>query len=80
MAQVELEKELQYPMNLGFYPDCYTVQIVDKINSDLISKKSYFYLFSSTGTLRNHFKESAADVVGRSGRHIGSIRNLYSVK
>ena len=80
MALDELEKESQYPMNLGFYPDCYPIQIVDKINFDLISKKSYFYFRSTIGTLRNHFKEYAADVVGRSGRHIESIRNLYSVK
>jgi len=65
LAQDELEWESKYPMNLGFCPDCYAVQIVDKINSDLIFKKSYFYFSSSIGTLRNHFKEYAEDVVGR---------------
>ena len=65
LAQNELEQESRYPMNLGFCPDCYAVQIVDKINPDLMFKKNYFYFSSSIGTLRNHFKEYAADVVGR---------------
>jgi hypothetical protein len=80
LTQNELEQESQYPMNLSFYPDCYAVQIMDKINSDLISIKSYFYFASSIETLSNDFKEYAADVVGCSGRHIESIRNLYSIK
>ena len=42
LAQDELEQECRYPMNLFFCPDCYAVQIVDKINPDLMFKKNYF--------------------------------------
>jgi SAM-dependent methyltransferase len=65
LAQDELEQEFNYPMNLCFCSDCYAVQIVDRINPDLMFKKNYFYFSSSIATLRNHFKEYAADVVGR---------------
>ena len=61
----EIDQESRYPMNLGFCPDCYAVQIVDKINPDIMFKKGYFYFSSSIGTLRNHFKDYAADVVRR---------------
>ena len=65
LAQDELEQETLYPMNLVFCPDCYAVQIVDRINPDQMFKKNYFYFSSSIGTLRNHFKDYAADIVGR---------------
>lgn len=65
LARDELEQETRYPMNLGFCSDCYAVQIVDKINPDTMFKKGYFYFSSSIGTLREHFREYAAEVVDR---------------
>ena len=65
LTEDELDHETRYPMNLGFCQDCYAVQIVDKINPDVMFKKNYFYFSSSISTLRNHFKEYAMDVVNR---------------
>ena len=65
LAQDELEQETLHPMNLVFCPDCYAVQIMDRIDPDLMFKKNYFYFSSSIGTLRSHFKDYAVDVVSR---------------
>ena len=65
LAKDEIEQETRYPMNLGFCPECFAVQIVDKINPDTMFKKGYFYFSSSIGTLCDHFRKYAAEVVER---------------
>lgn len=61
----EINQESRYPMNLSFCLDCCAVQIIDKIDPDIMFKKGYFYFSSSIGTLRNHFRDYAAEVVHR---------------
>ena len=65
LSKKELINETLYPMNLGFCGDCYAVQIVDKIDPDTMFRKGYFYFSSSIGTLREHFKNYAYEIVDR---------------
>lgn len=65
LSKKELNNETLYPMNLGFCGDCYAVQIVDKIDPDTMFRKGYFYFSSSIGTLREHFKNYAYEIVDR---------------
>lgn len=65
LSKQEVYNETLYPMNLGFCEDCYAVQIVDKIDPDTMFRKGYFYFSSSIGTLREHFKQYADEIVDR---------------
>ena len=65
LSKEEITKEVCYPMNLCFCEDCFAVQIIDKINPDTMFKKGYFYYSSSIGTLRDHFKKYASEIVER---------------
>ena len=51
-------------MRLHFCKDCYAVQVTDKVPADVMFK-DYFYFSSSIGTLRDHFREYAAEVTER---------------
>jgi methylation protein EvaC len=51
-------------MRLHFCRDCYAVQVTDKVPPDVMFR-DYFYFSSSIGTLRDHFKQYAADVTKR---------------
>src|SRR3954462_4017609 len=57
--------ERTFPMRLHFCKDCYAVQVTDKVPADVIFKEGYFYFSSSIGTLRDHFREYAAEVTER---------------
>jgi len=56
--------EQKYPLRLFFCGDCYAVQVVDKVSADVLFQ-DYFYFSSSIGTLREHFRNYAAEVTSR---------------
>lgn len=56
--------ERTFPMRLHFCKDCYAVQVTDKVPADFMFK-DYFYFSSSIATLREHFKDYAAEVTKR---------------
>jgi methylation protein EvaC len=56
--------ERTFPMRLHFCRDCFAVQVTDKIPPDVMFQ-NYFYFSSSIGTLRDHFREYAAEVTSR---------------
>jgi methylation protein EvaC len=57
-------KEKKFPMRLFFCNNCFTVQVVDKIDPKIMFQ-DYFYFSSSIETLCNHFKEYAKEVTRR---------------
>ena len=57
-------KEKKFPMRLFFCNNCFTVQVVDKIDPKIIFQ-DYFYFSSSIETLCDHFKEYAKEVTSR---------------
>ena len=57
-------KEKKFPMRLCFCNNCFTVQVVDKIDPKIMFQ-DYFYFSSSIETLCNHFKEYAKEVTSR---------------
>jgi methylation protein EvaC len=56
--------ERTFPMRLHFCRDCYAVQVTDKVPADVMFQ-NYFYFSSSIGTLRDHFREYAAEITKR---------------
>jgi methylation protein EvaC len=56
--------ERTFPLNVHFCHDCYGVQVTDMVPADVMFQ-NYFYFSSSIGTLREHFKQSAAEVTAR---------------
>ena len=60
----QFDTEMKYPLRVYFCNDCYAVQVVDKINPQVLFE-DYFYFSSSIGTLREHFKEYATEVTSR---------------
>ena len=60
----QFASERMFPLRLHFCEDCFAVQVVDKVPADLLFKK-YYYFSSSIGTLREHFRQYAAEVTVR---------------
>jgi len=60
----EFNNEKKYTMRVCFCKDCYAVQVVDKIEPDILFK-NYFYFSSSIKTLRNHFIDYAKELTNR---------------
>ena len=60
----QFENEQKYPLRLFFCDDCCAVQVVDKVSADVLFQ-DYFYFSSSIGTLREHFRNYAAEVTSR---------------
>jgi SAM-dependent methyltransferase len=56
--------EATYPLRLYFCHDCFAVQVIDKVNANVLFH-DYFYFSSSIKTLRDHFREYAKEVTGR---------------
>jgi methylation protein EvaC len=56
--------ERTFPMRLHFCRDCYAVQVTDQVPADVMFQ-NYFYFSSSIGTLREHFRQYAAEVTRR---------------
>lgn len=61
-AQFAAEKK--YPMRLCFCEDCFAVQVIDKVDADVLFN-DYFYFSSSIRTLREHFQQYAEEVTRR---------------
>ena len=57
--------ELYYPLHLYFCCDCFAVQVIDKVNPEVLFQQEYFYFSSSIRTLREHFIDYAAEVTSR---------------
>ena len=60
----QFASERMFPLRLHFCEDCFAVQVVDKVPADLLFQK-YYYFSSSIGTLREHFRQYAAEVTTR---------------
>jgi methylation protein EvaC len=60
----QFASEMRYPLHLSFCPDCYAVQVPDKVNARVLFS-DYFYFSSSIRTLREHFAEYAGEVTER---------------
>jgi methylation protein EvaC len=56
--------EKYYPLRLYFCRDCCALQIIDKVDSEVLFK-DYFYFSSSIQTLRDHFFKYAKEVTDR---------------
>jgi len=56
--------EAVYPLRLYFCNDCFSVQVIDKVNAEVLFG-NYFYFSSAIGTLREHFLAYAAEVTSR---------------
>jgi methylation protein EvaC len=56
--------ESYYPLRLFFCNNCYAVQVIDKVNAEVLFK-DYFYFSSSIQTLRDHFTDYAREVTTR---------------
>jgi methylation protein EvaC len=64
LKPVDFSGEPTFPLRLYFCEDCYAVQVIDKVSASVLFR-DYFYFSSSIATLRNHFREYAAEVTAR---------------
>jgi methylation protein EvaC len=60
----QFAEESYYPLRLFFCSDCFAVQVIDKVDAEVLFK-DYFYFSSSIKTLREHFSEYAKEVTTR---------------
>lgn len=60
----QFEAERKYPLRLCFCESCYSVQLADRVEPDVMFR-DYFYFSSATETIREHFKQYAKEVVER---------------
>jgi methylation protein EvaC len=60
----QFASEKTYPLRLYFCRDCFAVQVIDKVDANVLFD-DYFYFSSSIKTLRDHFREYAAEVTSR---------------
>ena len=58
------KNEKKFPLRLCFCNNCFTVQVVDKIDPKILFQ-NYFYFSSSIRTLRDHFTDYAKEVTSR---------------
>src|SRR5262245_41030485 len=61
LKAVDVPKERKYPLRLSFCRQCYGVQVIDKVEEDVLFR-DYFYFSSSIRTLREHFEAYAAEL------------------
>lgn len=64
LREDQVAEERYYPLRLFFCKDCFAVQVVDKVDAEVLFK-DYFYFSSSIKTLRDHFGEYAKEVASR---------------
>jgi methylation protein EvaC len=57
--------ESYYPLRLHFCCNCFAVQVIDKVNAEVLFHEDYFYYSSSIRTLREHFSDYAVEVTSR---------------
>ena len=60
----QFDQEVKFPLRVYFCHDCYAVQVVDKVQADVLFS-NYFYFSSSINTLREHFRDYAKEVTLR---------------
>lgn len=60
----KFDEELTYPLSVYFCEECFSVQVVDKVDPEVLFQ-DYFYFSSSIKTLKAHFEEYASEVVSR---------------
>tara|TARA_Y200000002_G_scaffold382883_1_gene401866 strand:+ start:549 stop:1814 length:1266 start_codon:yes stop_codon:yes gene_type:complete len=60
----DFKNEKKFPIRLCFCNNCFTVQIIDRLDPKILFQ-DYFYFSSSIETLRSHFKQYAKDVTSR---------------
>lgn len=58
------KEEKKYPLRLCFCESCYSVQLADRVEPDVMFR-DYFYFSSATETIRDHFRQYAREVVER---------------
>ena len=58
------DSERYYPLSLFFCNHCFAVQVLDRIDPEVLFR-DYFYFSSSINTLRQHFRQFAIDVSRR---------------
>lgn len=64
LRPTQFDREAVYPLRLFFCGDCFAVQVVDKIDENVLFQ-NYFYFSSSIKTLQTHFRDYAAEVTSR---------------
>jgi methylation protein EvaC len=57
----DFENEKFYPLRLGFCQSCLALQVMDKVEPEILFK-NYFYCSSSINTLKKHFTEYAEKI------------------
>ena len=60
----DFASEKKYPLSLHFCPNCYAVQVPERIDRDTLFR-DYFYFSSATKTMVKHFNNYAREVVER---------------
>ena len=61
LTKDNISSEIKYPMRLGYCKNCFSVQIMETIDPDILFK-DYFYFSSSINTLKDHFSKYAEEV------------------
>lgn len=64
LKQNQFNDEKKYSMRLYFCDECYSVQIIDKVDAKTLFD-NYFYYSSSIKTLRDHFKAYAHEICSK---------------
>lgn len=64
LKQEAFAKEPKFRLRVSFCPDCYAVQVPDKVDPNVLFT-DYFYFSSAIKTLREHFIDYATEVVAR---------------
>ena len=64
LTPAQFETESKIPMRVVFCSDCFLLQIKDRVPPELMFS-DYFYFSSAITTLRDHFKDYAAEVTKR---------------
>ncbi len=64
LSKEQFEDEPKFPLRLFFCSDCYAVQVVDIVDTDVMFK-NYFYFSSAIASLKEHFVDYATEVVSR---------------
>jgi len=64
LKQEDFPTEKKYPLRVNFCTNCFAVQVEEKIDPEILFAHD-FYFSSAIKTLRDHFVEYAAEVVGR---------------
>ncbi len=60
----QFEAERKFPLRLFFCANCYAVQLVDIVDTNVMFK-NYFYFSSAITSLKEHFVDYATEVVSR---------------